>query len=316
MLIDKLNLNHLRVFECVYRNRSMTKAAQELHLTQSGVSQHICALEGVLEVRLFDRIKQKLVPTQPAEKLFKRSFESLQSIEAALTDLKGGEQRLTGSISLGMPIEFGNSVILPLLAEFCEAHPLIQLSVTYGFANEMNDALLDGRLDFAFVDRFAMDRRIEVSTVYDELLILCVSSRFLKRKFGSATHLPDKLKTSERKKYFESLEYIDYQPGEPVLRLWFDHHLSAPGLSLDVRATLMDVQGVAGLVSSGLAAGILPGHLYEKLRSEDSSLIAFAGSGKALHNRISIAHLPERSASAGARALREWLFKNLKKGKR
>ncbi len=316
MLIDKLNLNHLRVFECVYRNRSMTKAAKELHLTQSGVSQHIGALEGVLEIKLFDRIKKRLVPTQPAERLFKRSFDSLQSIEQALTDLKGGEQRLTGSVAIGMPIEFGNNVVMPLLAEFCEKHPLVQLSVTYGFANEMNDSLLNGRLDFAFVDRFAMDRRIEVMPVYDEDLVLCASQRFLKRRLGAAAKSPERMKPSDRKRYFESLEYVDYQPGEPVLRMWLDHHVGDSGLALDVRAILMDVQGVARLVTSGLAAGVLPGHLAERLRSEDSSFVSFEGSGKPLHNRISLAYLPERTTSAAARAMRESLIKSFKKGKR
>jgi len=63
LLIDQLNLNHLRVFECVYRTGSMTAAAKELHLTQSGVSQHIKSLEDVLNFKLFDRIQQRLVPT-------------------------------------------------------------------------------------------------------------------------------------------------------------------------------------------------------------------------------------------------------------
>ena len=57
MLIDQLNLNQLRIFESVYRTQSMTQAAVELGLTQSGVSQHIRALEDVLGLSLFDRIK-------------------------------------------------------------------------------------------------------------------------------------------------------------------------------------------------------------------------------------------------------------------
>jgi DNA-binding transcriptional LysR family regulator len=43
MIIDHINLNHLRIFQSVYKTQSMTTAAGELHLTQSGVSQHIKA---------------------------------------------------------------------------------------------------------------------------------------------------------------------------------------------------------------------------------------------------------------------------------
>ena len=66
MLTSSLNLNILRVFETVYSTRSMTKAAQVLFLTQSGVSQHIKSLEESLEFALFDRLQKKLVPTEKA----------------------------------------------------------------------------------------------------------------------------------------------------------------------------------------------------------------------------------------------------------
>jgi len=72
MLIDQINLNQLRVFESVYRTKSMTHAARELHLTQSGVSQHIKALEDVLTLKLFDRIKHFINTPQKASKTSRR----------------------------------------------------------------------------------------------------------------------------------------------------------------------------------------------------------------------------------------------------
>ena len=84
MLIDQINLNQLRVFESVYRSKSMTHAARELHLTQSGVSQHIKALEDVLELKLFDRIKQKLVPTPSAKELYASTAKSFEDIVSEL----------------------------------------------------------------------------------------------------------------------------------------------------------------------------------------------------------------------------------------
>src|SRR6185437_1423130 len=117
MIIDHINLNHLRIFECVYRTKSMTEAAKELHLTQSGVSQHVRTLEEVLELKLFDRVKQRLIPTAPAETLFKRCSEALYGIEETISELRGGQQSLSGSVTIGMPIEFGNNVVLPLLSK-------------------------------------------------------------------------------------------------------------------------------------------------------------------------------------------------------
>jgi DNA-binding transcriptional LysR family regulator len=294
MISNNINLNHLRIFECVYRTRSMTTASEELHLTQSGVSQHIKAFEEVLGVRLFDRIKQRIVPTSAAAALFERCAGSLNGIEQALGELKGGDRQLSGTVRIGMPIEFGNNVVMPLLPRFGQKHPLVRFHLTLDFASVMNEKLLSGELDFAFIDEFAMDRRISIDKVYDEVLDLCVSTDALKR-YGPPKHA---------RKYFEALEYVEYQKDAPILRRWFEHHIGSRNLALNVKATVMDVQGVARLIMAGTWAGILPQHLVRKLPKEvNRSLHSFRGCGKPMKNAISVAYLRERSQSPAAQAL-------------
>ncbi len=302
MFIDRLNLNHLRVFECVYRTRSMTDASRELHLTQSGVSQHILSLESSLQMKLFDRIKQKLVPTQEAILLYKKSKETLMNLESALTEIHGNKNQLLGLVSIGMPMEFGNNVIVPLLSRFAEKYPGVRFSIYYGFASRMNEALLSGELDFAFVDAFKLDQRITKEKTYNEVLHLCAAPAYLKKKG------PFK----DQKKYYEALEYVDYQMGEPVLRAWFEHHLKTRHLNLNVRAAGIDAQGISRFIVSGMAAGILPDHLMKKLESEGNKIVEFRGSGKPFVNVISLAYLKDRSISAASAMVREFLGAQLK----
>ncbi len=297
MLLDTINLNHVRIFECVYRNRSMTLAAQELHLTQSGVSQHVRTFEDALGTRLFDRIKQRLVPTGAANALYASCSGSLLGIEHALSDLKGGERKLSGPVRIGMPIEFGNNVVMPLLARIGAKHPLLRFEVTLDFASAMNEGLLDGTLDFAFIDSYAMDRRVTTEGVYDEILELCAHPDLLQRK-GSGR---------QDRRFFEALDYVEYQKDEPILRMWFSHHLGTRALSLNIRALVMDVQGLARLIQSGLGAGVLPGHLLGKLPKDGPKLHRFKGSGKPLKNSISVAYLRDRTHSPAARAVLEAL---------
>ncbi|MCM2323291.1 MAG: LysR family transcriptional regulator [Oligoflexia bacterium] len=287
MLIDHVNLNQLRVFECVYRTRSMTAAAQELHLTQSGVSQHIKALEDMLGTRLLDRIQQKLIPTTAATQLFKRCSSGLAELEKALTELKDSDKRLSGTVAIGMPIEFGNNVVIPLLSKLCRDYPLVRFKVRLGFASAMNEQLLRGELDFAFTDDFPMDRRIKTERIYDEVLELCASARYLATKGAP----------KNTRKYFETLDYVEYQEGEPILRMWFAHHLNAEHLSLNVRTTIMDVQGIARLILTDAGVGVLPTHLVAKLQREGHRIHLFKGCGKPMKNSISVAYLAERSHS-------------------
>ena len=287
MLIDQINLNQLRVFESVYRSKSMTHAAKELHLTQSGVSQHIKALEDVLELKLFDRTKQKLIPTPSAKELYLHTSKSFEEIESILNRLKKTDQQLSGLVSIGLPIEFGNNIVLPLLTEFQKKNPKVRFKVRQGFPFELNHLLLTGELDFAFVDAFALDKGIKTEPVYDEVLELCVS-----RKLG----IPEK--TSTDFKFYENLPYVDYQEDQSVLSLWMKHHTNYKNSGLEVKVYVMDAQAVGRLITQGVGAGVLPGHLIQKLAASGEKLQVFPGSGKPLHNTISIAYLKEKTLTA------------------
>ena len=279
----------------------MTTASQELHLTQSGVSQHIKSLEDTLGVPLFDRIKQRLIPTSSANLLYTTCASGLQGLEQILSEVKGGDQVLHGTVSIGMPVEFGNNIIMGLLSEFSAKHPLVKFKLKLEFASVMNEQLLKGDLDFAFVDAVKMDRRITTESVYDEIIDLCVMQEALKEK-GSARNA---------RGYYESLDYVDYEDGETVLRMWFDHHINNHNLTLNVKATVMDVQGVARLILGGLGAGVLPRYLIEKLQKEGHKIHTFKGCGKPLINTISVAYLKDRTQSPSAAAALDWLRKTL-----
>jgi DNA-binding transcriptional LysR family regulator len=302
MIIDSVNLNHLRVFECVYRTRSMTSASSELHLTQSGVSQHVKSLEDMLGVRLFDRIKQRLVPTTQGTILFQSCSEGLNQLEQGLWKIKGEGNELGGTVSIGLPTEFGNNVVMPLISKLGKKHPHVKFRLALGFVSAMNEGLLRGELDFAFVDDFSPDRRVTTEKVYDEILDLCISDELLKKKGAPK---------QQNKKFFESLDYIEYQEGEPVLRRWFAHHLDSRNLTLNVKAVGLDAQGVGRLIQTELGAGVLPHHLVVKLQKEGHKLHRFKGSGKPLKNAISVAYLGGRTHSPAAVAALEFLKDSL-----
>ncbi|MCB0394152.1 MAG: LysR family transcriptional regulator [Bdellovibrionales bacterium] len=296
LLIDKLNLNQIRVFEAVYRTGSMTTAANELHLTQSGVSQHIKSLESSLEVTLFDRFNQRLVPTQSAKTLYETCAEGLRSIEKGLAEVTGIDQELTGTVGVGMPIEFGINVILPLISEFGKAHPQVKFEVNLGFASEMNDRLLAGSIDFAFIDDVVMSSPIDVEEVYEETLDLCVHPELIEGK-----DLP------LSKADIENLSYIAYQRGEPLLHRWFQNHYQGKQIHQNVRMVVMDVQATAKLIATGFGAGVLPSYIVAEMKREGIPIVALKGSENPVINKIKLASLRQRSFSKSSKALLDFL---------
>jgi DNA-binding transcriptional LysR family regulator len=307
MLIDGLNLNYIRIFDAVYRSKSMTKAAAELHMTQSGVSQHIKALEEMIGVKLFDRVQKRLVPTAKATLLHARCQVGLSEIESGLGEIKEASNELRGNVSLGMPIEFGNSILLPKIGKFCTQHPKVNFTFRIALAPMINELLVKGELDFAFVDDFMPDRRIMTEEVYHEVLNLYAHESLVK----SLGKPKAKGTPKEQLKYFEELQYVDYQDTATVLRAWFTHHFKEKHPRFALRGTILDVQGVARLIASGAGAGVLPSHVADRMIREGIALHCYPGSGRPLKNVISLASLRGRSQSPASLAVIEHLKSSL-----
>lgn len=307
MIIDQLNLNHVRIFECVYRTKSMTAAARELHLTQSGVSQHIRAFEEVVGSKLFDRINQRVVPTATATTLYGKCKQSLMGLEEAFSEVQAEKNQLAGRVHIGVPTEFAYNVMIPLIAKFSQKNPLVKFHFRLGYGAEMNQLLLAGDIDFAFIDEFAMDKRVKTRPVYDETLELCAIPEIAKKapKDGDFD-----------KSYYESLPYADFSKDEQIIRRWFEHHCGNPTIRINVKSTVEDSQGLARLVLSGIGAGIMPGHLVQKLKKEGTDLHIFRIKNHPLKNTISIATLKERTPSRPTQAAMDFILSELEQLKK
>lgn len=121
-------LNWLRAFEATARTLSFTTAAQELHITQSAVSQQIKALEVSLGRALFIRRVRGLALTEDA-------MAYLPTVQAAFALLAQGTQELTGRkqpnvLHLHANLSFTMYWLTPRLEQFLNAHPWAQLNIT------------------------------------------------------------------------------------------------------------------------------------------------------------------------------------------
>lgn len=305
MLLDQINLNYLRIFESVYRTRSMTQAAQELHLTQSGISQHIRSLEDSLEIKLFDRIKQKLIPTAAGKKLYENISPQLKNLEQALHTITAKDHLLRGEVTIGMPVVFGLNLILPLLKEFADIHPELRFNVRFELGQALNNMLLSGEVDFAFVDDFTMDSQIKTEKVYDEVLRLYCSEDYYNAKKKEISGL-------KGRQLYESFDYIAYEKGEPIIRHWLKQHLKAGQIQLNVRAYVADALGISRFITQGMGVGVLPGHHGAKLLEQGYVLHEFDAKGKESHNKVSVATVNNRTHSTPVQKTLEFLLEKFK----
>jgi DNA-binding transcriptional LysR family regulator len=277
----------------------MSLAANELHMTQPGVSQHIKALEQELSVKLFDRINQRIVATAAARDLFGQCEKSLSELGSVLYDIQGAKTLFQGTLCIGMPIEFGNNKVLPLISEFAAQHPRLQFKFTLGYASEMIEGLTNGMMDFAFVDEVDLDSRIEQKPVFVEELELFASHKIV-------------LPRTKLRDWLTAQPFVDYQNDLPLLTRWFRHHFQkSQSPELNCRAVVMDVRSVAQLIHQGLGLGVLPSYMIPVFAKEGQKLQIIKASGRSLRNQISLAHLKGRAHSLAANSLMKFFRERL-----
>lgn len=140
----KDNFNDLLSFMVVARERSFTRAAAQLGVSQSALSHAMRNLETRLEVRLLTRTTRSVAPTEAGEQLFMRLSPYLLEIEQELTALRDTRDRPAGNIRLTAGEHAMSAVLWPVLKPFMAQYPDINVEVTVD--NGLTD-IVDGRFD-------------------------------------------------------------------------------------------------------------------------------------------------------------------------
>lgn len=122
------SLAALRTFEAAARHLSFTRAASELSLTQSAVSRHIRAMEEYLGVKLFQRVKQRLLLTEAGRTYAEDVRAALAQMQAATMNLIATQGK-GGILNLATPPAFGTKWLMPRLHRFTSANPEILINL-------------------------------------------------------------------------------------------------------------------------------------------------------------------------------------------
>lgn len=140
----KDNINDLISFMVVARERSFTRAAAQLGVSQSALSHAMRNLESRLDVRLLTRTTRNVAPTEAGERLYQSLSPHLQEIEQEISALRDSRERPAGNIRLTAAEHSMNTVLWPRLKPFMQQYPDINIEVIVD--NALTD-IVDERFD-------------------------------------------------------------------------------------------------------------------------------------------------------------------------
>ena len=167
----------LKVFLSVARNLSFTKASRELFITQPAITKHIQELESLYKTRLFERLGNKISLTPAGELLMEHSERILDDYKRLDYEMHLLHNECSGELRLGASTTISQYVLPPFLARFIEKFPHVSLSLLNGNSRDVENALLEHRIDVGMVEGIIRLPNLKYSTFQKDELVAVVHTR-------------------------------------------------------------------------------------------------------------------------------------------
>ena len=146
-----MNLQTMEYFAVLARERSFTRAAEALHITQQSLSGHIAAVEQELGAQLV--VRRTPLELTYAGRAFLRHAEAIRQEEQALRQELGditGEQR--GQLRIGVAFTRSKAILPDVVTAFQQEYPNVELCILENANEKFHRALLDGEIDLAIAN--------------------------------------------------------------------------------------------------------------------------------------------------------------------
>jgi len=227
----------LKTFLAIARHGNVTRAAADVHLAQSSVSDQLQTLEAELGATLFDRTRGGLVLTPAGETLRPYAEEMLALADEARAAIGG----MAAAVTIGALETLATARLAPWLAVFRSAHPEIDIRVRVAGSGDLLRGLAEGQIDLAFCfDTGQTDDRFVKRRIGDEAMVLIL---------GPNMAAPDDL---------AALDFVATEHGCAYRHL-FDRAFRDAGREPPKPAAEVGSIGmIVKLVAGGSAAGLVP----------------------------------------------------------
>lgn len=241
----------LRYFLKIAQMSSLSKAAEELDMSQSGLSRHLSSLEAYLGKPLFSRTGRGVTLTEAGSKLVEAAEPAYQRIDTILEQLREKEGVTEGSLRIATIHTLSYYFVSDLLVRFVSQHERVNLSVLARSSPGVVDLVEKGKADIGFVyDSAVASDSLESAPLFDD--DMCVVTQASRAPSDTALDIAA-----------WDMPLVGFPPDYALRRM-----LNSAGLDNKVIAEAETIDAMLRLVSLGIGACILPDHMPVRLLSD------------------------------------------------
>lgn len=270
-----MELRQLLYFVKAVELGSISRAALELGVVQSALSQQISRLEGELATRLLQRSARGVLPTDAGIAFFREAQLTLRHAEQAQRAARSA--RLTGTVSVGLAPTTGAVLAMPLMLAMRAQYPDVRLHMVESLSGHLAAMLNARQLDLAILFSTHAGRRWSVMPLLDEKLLLVQARRFMTPE-AAAHHRPVSLRALAQ-------HPLIMPTGSHGLRATIDAAAQRARTSLKLVAEIDSLAMLMDAVNAGFGVTVQPG--------------AAVGRYPDAHERFHLSPLSDRQARRG-----------------
>lgn len=232
---------------------NITKAAQELFISQPSLSESLSKVEQEFGKPIFFREQNGLTPTPFGIQYLKTAKQILESYKQMNLELDEYRQMRRGTLNFGIPFNLGAYVLPRILPQFCRIYPDITVSFKENNSAELDKMMLSGKLDFSIMHYETPDEAICYEPLADDPFYLVMPMNLAQKH-----QFPDYRELS-----IYDLKSLADEPflmiaSRQKLRQVIDAILSQLNLHPNVRFTTKNMETAKRLAAAGMGITFLP----------------------------------------------------------
>ena len=170
-----IEVRHLRLVAAVAGLGSLTRAGDQLHVTQSALSHQLRDIESRLGAALFHRVGKRLVLTAAGERLLESATDVLDRLERAEHDIRQMGRDRAGSLRITTECYTCYHWLPPLLLRYRRKFPHVEVRIDVEATHHPVETLLSGKIDLGIMSTPVRDRRLLSRRVFQDELVLIAS---------------------------------------------------------------------------------------------------------------------------------------------
>ncbi|WP_291788582.1 LysR family transcriptional regulator [Cecembia sp.] len=237
-------LHQLQVFLKITQTQSITKAAEELHLTQPAVSIQLRNLQDQFDIPLTEVVGRKLYVTDFGKEIAVAAEKIVEQVRAINFKTAAYKGQLTGKLKISV-VSTGKYVMPYFLAGFIKEHPGIELKLDVTNKAMVINSLDENEIDFALVSILPEAMQVEAIPLMENKLYLVANKEFeVEKKFY-------------KKNIFEDIALIYREQGSGT-RLTMERYLRDNGIPILKKMELTSNEAVKQAVIAGLGNSVMP----------------------------------------------------------